>query len=66
MIGMGFYDILFKAGAVGISFLYIREQKEMIIMSAIIVGIGYIGSLLGLITGSLFVKELRHACIIRS
>ncbi|MDY0362616.1 MAG: MptD family putative ECF transporter S component [Desulforegulaceae bacterium] len=66
MIGVALYDILFKAGAVAISFLYMREQQEMVIMSAIIVGIGYIGALLGLITGSLFVKELRHACIIRS
>ncbi|MCG8638992.1 MAG: MptD family putative ECF transporter S component [Desulfobacterales bacterium] len=66
MIGVGLYDLLFKAGSVGISFLYMREQQEMVVMSAIIVGIGYIGALLGLVTGALFVKELRHACIIRS
>ena len=66
MIGVGLYDLLFKAGSVGISFLYMREQQEMVVMSAIIVGIGYIGALLGLVTGTLFVKELRHACIIRS
>ena len=66
VIGVGLYDLLFKAGSVGVSYLYMREQQEMVILSAIIVGIGYIGALLGLFTGTLFVKELRHACIIRS
>lgn len=66
MIGVGLYDLMFKAGSVGISWLYMREQQEMVIMSAIIVGIGYVGALMGLFTGARFVKELRHACIIRS
>lgn len=65
-IGVGVYDLLFKAGSVGVSWLYMREQQEMVIMSAVIVGIGYIGALMGLFTGARFVKELRHACIIRN
>ncbi|PIE71491.1 MAG: hypothetical protein CSA22_03010 [Deltaproteobacteria bacterium] len=66
MIGVGLYDLLFKVSAVGVSWLFVREQQELVIMSAIIVGIGYIGAVAGLFTGALFVKELRHACIIRS
>lgn len=66
MIGVGLYDLLFKVSSVGVSWLYMREQKEMVVMSAIIVGIGYIGAVLGLFSGAFFVKELRHACIIRS
>ncbi|VVS94829.1 MptD family putative ECF transporter S component [Desulfoluna spongiiphila] len=66
IIGVGLYDIVFKVSSVGASWLYMREQQEMVIMSAIIVGIGYIGAFLGLFSGAFFVKELRHACIIRS
>ncbi len=66
MIGVGLYDLLYKTGSVGLSWLYMREQQEMVIMSAIVVGIGYIGAVMGLFTGAMFVKELRHACIIRS
>jgi len=66
MLGVGLYDLLFKVGSVGLSWLYMREQQEMVIMSAVIVAIGYMGALMGLFTGARFVKELRHACIIRS
>ncbi|MCG8473552.1 MAG: MptD family putative ECF transporter S component [Desulfobacterales bacterium] len=65
MIGVGLYDLLFKISSVGVSWLYAREQPEIIIMATVIVGIGYIGALLGLFSGAYFVKELRHACIIR-
>ncbi len=65
MIGVGVYDFLYRISSIALSFVYVREQKEMIIMGVIIVSMGYIGSLLGLVTGALFVKELRHACIIR-
>ncbi len=65
MIGVGVYDLLYRISSIALSFVYVREQKEMIIMGVIIVIIGYIGSLAGLVTGALFVKELRHACIIR-
>ena len=37
----------------------------MFIMGAIVVALGYAGCLVGLGTGILFVKELRHAGIIR-
>ncbi len=66
IIGVGLYDLMYKTGSVGLSWLFMREQQEMVIMSAIIVGISYIGAFMGLFTGAMFVKELRHACIIRS
>ena len=66
MLGVGIYDLAFKVSALGVSWLYTREQPEMLVMSAIIVAIGYIGAICGLFSGAYFVRELRHACIIRS
>jgi len=65
MVGVGVYDILFKAGSLAISWIMIREQPQLLWVSAVMVAIGYTGSLAGLVTGFLFVKELRHAGIIR-
>jgi len=65
MIGVAVYDFLFRAISLGGSWLYTREQPELLIVASVIVAIGYIGSVIGLFTGRLFVKELRHACIIR-
>ena len=65
LIGVAVYDVLFKAGSVATSWVLIREQPQLLWISAIMVAIGYIGSLAGLVTGFLFVKELRHAGIIR-
>ncbi len=65
IIGAAVYDVLFKTGSLAISWVLIREQPQLLWISAIMVAIGYIGSLAGLVTGFLFVKELRHAGIIR-
>ncbi len=65
ILGVGLYDLIYKCSSLGISWLYMREQQGLMIMVAIVVAIGYIGSLIGLFTGVFFVKELRHACIIR-
>ncbi|PID71506.1 MAG: hypothetical protein CSB34_06850 [Desulfobulbus propionicus] len=66
VLGIGLYDLLYKSSALGLSWLYMREQQELMVMATVAVVIGYIGSLIGLFTGILFVKELRHACIIRN
>lgn len=66
IIGVGVYDILYKSISIGVSWLYMREQPQMMIMITAVVAIGYIGAFLGLFSGAMFVKELRHACIIRS
>ncbi len=65
ILGVGIYDLLYKSSALALSWLYMREQQELLIMATIAVVIGYAGSLIGLFTGIFFVKELRHACIIR-
>ncbi len=65
VVGVAIYDLLYKASALGLSWLYAKEKPELLVMATAVVIIGYVGSLLGLFTGILFVKELRHACIIR-
>lgn len=64
MLGVAVYDALSKTMAVGASWLMMREQPQMIVMVALFVAIGYVGSIMGLFTGRYFVKELRHAGIV--
>lgn len=64
--GVGCFDLLCKFGSLGISFLMMRESPAMMAAVVPIVIIGYIGSLIGLWTGSKSIKELRHAGLIRS
>ncbi len=64
MIGVAIYDALSKLMSLGVSWFMLREQPKMVIMGAVIVAVGYCGSLIGLFTGRYFVKELRHAGII--
>lgn len=64
MIGVAIYDALSKIMSLGVSWFMMREQPKMVVMAAMIVAVGYCGSLIGLFTGRYFVKELRHAGII--
>jgi len=64
MLGVAIYDALSKIMSLGVSWLMLREQPKMIIMVAVFVTIGYVGSVIGLFTGRYFVKELRHAGIV--
>ncbi|MFH1060095.1 MAG: MptD family putative ECF transporter S component [Pseudomonadota bacterium] len=66
LVGVGVFDLLSKAIALGFSFLAFREDPRLFIMPAIFIGLGYLGSLLGLVGGLKFVKELRHAGLIRA
>ncbi len=59
------YDFVSKGLALGISYLFVRETPELLYLVAGIVGVGYLGSLLGLYAGFRSVRELRHAGIIR-
>ncbi|MBE9581511.1 MAG: MptD family putative ECF transporter S component [Proteobacteria bacterium] len=65
VLGVGLFDLLSRAISLGYSYLTVREEPRLLIMAAIIVAIGYTGCLLGLGSGLLFVKELRHAGIVR-
>lgn len=66
IIGVALFDILSRCISMGISFLTFRENPSALIPIAIIIIIGYVGCLLGLGSGVLFTKELKHAGIIRS
>jgi energy-coupling factor transport system substrate-specific component len=66
VLGVAIYDIVSKLLAVGVSYLYVREQPQMLIVTGIMVGIGYVGAIAGLFVGTAFVKELRHAGIVRA
>lgn len=65
MLGVAMFDLLSKALALGFSWLMMREQPALMITSTVMVTVGYLGSLLGLFGGVAFVKELRHAGIVR-
>ncbi len=65
VIGVALFDFLSRGISLGYSYLMYREQLGFFIMAAVVVGLGYVGCLMGLGTGILFVKELRHAGIIR-
>jgi energy-coupling factor transport system substrate-specific component len=65
MSGVIFFDTFSRF--IGFIMLYFtaRENVMLMIMPMIIVTIGYLGCLLGLPTGLLLLKELRHAGIVR-
>ena len=65
ILGVGLFDFLSRAISLGYSYLMFREEPKLFLMGVVIVGIGYLGCLLGLGSGVLFLKELRHAGIIR-
>lgn len=66
LAGVAAFDFLSRAMALGLSFLMSRENMGMVMMAAATVALGYFGCLLvGLPFGAKFVKELRHAGIIR-
>jgi energy-coupling factor transport system substrate-specific component len=65
MIGVAVYDLMYKAGSLGIAWVFVREQPQVLWMAAIMVAIGYSGALAGLFIGAGLLKELRHAGIVR-
>ncbi|MGE4488283.1 MAG: MptD family putative ECF transporter S component [Kiritimatiellales bacterium] len=66
VFGMVLYDLLGRLLALSFSWLVLRESPAMFMIGAAIVAVGYIGCLLiGVPCGIRFVKELRHAGIIR-
>lgn len=66
VVGVALYDFLGRAMALGMAAFQARENMGMVMMSAAMVALGYLGCLLvGLPFGAKFAKELRHAGIIR-
>lgn len=60
-----FYEVGTKLFGLVYSFLFVREDIRLLIMPAVVVSIGLIGSFIGLFSGAKLLKELRHAGIIR-
>ena len=65
VLGVGIFDLLSRSISLGYSFLMYQEELKFFVVGAVVVSLGYIGCLVGLGTGVLFVKELKHAGIIR-
>lgn len=66
LLGVGLYDLLSRAVSLGVSYLIFREAPAMIMVMAVFVCIGYTGCLFGIGAGIYFVRELKHAGIIRN
>jgi len=66
VIGVMLYDLLGRVLALSYSYLRVREAPGMFFFGAAVVALGYLGCLLiGVPGGIKFVRELRHAGIIR-
>lgn len=65
ILGIALFDFISRAVALGYSYFLYQEQMAMFMMGVIVVALGYLGCLMGLGTGMIFIKELRHAGIIR-
>lgn len=66
LAGVALFDFLGRAISLGMSFLSARENMGMVVMAAVFIVFGYLGCLvIGLPCGAHFVKELRHAGLIR-
>lgn len=65
LFGVALYDLLSRAISIGVAWLFLREEPRLIVIVGIMVSITYIGTLIGLWVGRQFIKELRHAGIVR-
>ncbi len=66
LAGVALYDLLGRAISMGYSLLHARENMAMVAVAGVFIAIGYLGCVfIGLPCGAKFVKELRHAGIIR-
>lgn len=65
LLAVIFYELGTKLIGILYSLLFVREDIRLLIVPAIVVSIGCIGSFIGLFFGVSLLKELRHAGIIR-
>ena len=65
ILGIALFDFLSRAVSLGYAYFLYQEQMGLFVMVTVVVALGYFGCLMGLGTGIIFVKELRHAGIIR-
>jgi energy-coupling factor transport system substrate-specific component len=65
LLGIALFDILYRGVSLGIGFVMTRENPKLVMMAAVVVGIGYLGCIPGLFVGKAFAGELRHAGVIK-
>jgi energy-coupling factor transport system substrate-specific component len=65
LLAIGVYDVLTRSVSLAIGYLTVRESPAMFYMAAGVVGLGYVGCLVGLGVGAAVVRELREAGAIR-
>lgn len=64
-IAAGIYDFVSKGVSLGVSYLFLRETPQLLMLIMPIVLIGYVGSVMGLWFGWKTVGELKHAGFVR-
>lgn len=66
LAGVAMYDLFSRVISLSLSFLVMRENLQLVAAGAVMIILGYCGNVLvGLPAGYKFVKELRHAGLIR-
>jgi energy-coupling factor transport system substrate-specific component len=65
IIGVFFFDFMYRAISLGLGYLFTRENPQLLMMAVFVVAVGYVGCLIGLGVGAAFSKELKHAGIIK-
>ena len=66
LVGVAMFDLFSRVISLSLSFLVMRENLQLVAAGATMIILGYCGSVLvGLPAGYKFVKELRHAGLIR-
>lgn len=63
--GIFFYETFTRFFSLLVNYLMIRENPAMFWIGAAIVGIGYLGCVVGIPFGLIFCRELRHAGVIK-
>lgn len=64
-VAVGVYDLMSKGLSLGVSYLFLRESPQLMVVIIPIVLCGYLGSLAGLWFGWKTVGELKHAGFVR-
>ncbi len=64
VLGVLFFELSAKVFSLFLSYLSVREQPGMILIVAVFVAIGALGTFIGAVCGVRFTRELRHAGII--
>ena len=65
-VGIAVSELLRRCFSLGVSYIALREQPQLLVPAIIFMGFSYIGILLGIYGGFKMTKELRHAGLIQN